>query len=223
MPPASLETHSLAIDADVPTENKDACSEGSAFSVVSHELRTPVTCIGGYVALLLDEYVVDLGGSTGHYLEVVERNCARLLHSVRDLRFLADLDGGRLRWDVERVNVPALVARALGAARPRAERAAVELRAVTPPCAPWSGDPERLAHLLDNLISNAVKFTRPGGAVRVTLRPGPASFRLEVEDEGEGIGLTVAAEIARAHGGRIDLATDAGGTTVRVDLPLAAP
>jgi signal transduction histidine kinase len=217
-------------------------------SSVSHELRTPLTSISGYVELLKEDESDD---ERRNYLSIVERNSERLLGLVSDLLFTARLQDGRLQLEREEVDMRALVREAVESARPRADAASVDLQveAVSVPVA--LGERVRLAQLLDNLISNGVKFTPPGGHVRVSLGADAGMIRLEVSDsgigiaeaererlferffrsqsalerqiQGTGLGLYISKAIVEAHGGRIGVSSEEGkGTTFVVELPTAA-
>lgn len=214
-------------------------------SSVSHELRTPLTSISGYVELLKEDEIDD---ERRDYLGIVERNADRLLGLVSDLLFSARLQDGRLELERTDVDLTRIVADAVASARPRADAAQVTLRLQSEEVPAVSGEPDRLAQLLDNLVSNAIKFTPPGGVVEVRLfaRRGNACvqvsdtgigipeeererlferfFRsqtaLERQIQGTGLGLYISKAIVEAHGGRIGVRSDDGqGTTFVVELP----
>jgi signal transduction histidine kinase len=217
-------------------------------SSVSHELRTPLTSISGYVELLLE----DEPDETRHaHLAVVERNADRLLGLVSDLLFSARLQGGRLELDREPVDLCAVAREALESARPRADAAGVTLRDDLQKVRPVQGEAVRLAQLVDNLVSNAIKFTPAGGRVTVCVEQAGADARLTVSDtgigipepererlferffrsqtamerqiQGTGLGLYISKAIVEAHGGRIGVETEEGrGTTFVVELPTDA-
>ncbi|HZT92621.1 MAG TPA: HAMP domain-containing sensor histidine kinase [Gaiellaceae bacterium] len=153
-------------------------------SSVSHELRTPLTSITGYVELLLED---ELDETRRSHLAAVQRNAARLLGLVSDLLFSARLQSGRLELVREPVDLRAVALDALESARPRAAAAGVELCAEVEDVAPVRGEAVRLAQLVDNLISNGIKFTPDGGRVAVSVRSAAAAVRLAVSDTGVGI------------------------------------
>jgi signal transduction histidine kinase len=217
-------------------------------SLVSHELRTPLTSIRGYVELLQEDD--GLGEEQQRYLGVVDRNSARLLDLVSDLLFLAQVDAGKLTFELQPVDLEVLVAECIEASQPTAAAKEIELVASTERLpTPVQGDPARLAQVLDNLVSNALKFTPAGGRVEVGLSAVDGAAVVEVgdtglgltEDEqghlferffrssrasenaipGTGLGLAIAKTIVERHGGRIELESAVDlGTTVRVELPL---
>jgi signal transduction histidine kinase len=183
---------------------------------------------------------------------VVDRNARRLLRLVGDLLFVAHVEAGRLALEMGQVDLPTLTREAVEAARPRAEAKHLALEATTHEIPPMAGDRDRLAQVLDNLVSNAVKFTPDGGSVSVRLDARDGEALIEIEDTGVGIpaseqsrlyerfyrastataraipgvglGLTIAKAIVEAHGGDLGFDSVEGrGTTFRVRLPRRPP
>jgi signal transduction histidine kinase len=217
-------------------------------SLVSHELRTPLTSIRGYVELLEDD--AGLTDEQRRFLGIVDRNAGRLLDLVSDLLFLAQIDAGRMTFDLRPVDLEAVVHECVESSLPAAAAKGIDLRAHTDSLPEVEGDPARLAQVLDNLVSNALKFTPEGGSVDVRLVAAGDSAVLEVQDTGHGLpqdeqaqlferffrssraaedaipgtglGLAIAKTIVERHGGRIALESAVDeGTTVRVELPLS--
>jgi PAS domain S-box-containing protein len=221
------------------------------FALVSHELRTPLTSIIGYLELVLEDGET-LSSNQRRFLSVVDRNARRLLRLVGDLLFVAHVEAGRLALEMGDVDLPTLTREAVEAARPRAEAKHLALEATTQEIPPMAGDRDRLAQVLDNLVSNAVKFTPDGGSVSVRLDARDSEALIEVKDTGVGIpaaeqsrlyerfyrastateraipgvglGLTIAKAIVEAHGGELGFDSVEGrGTTFRVRLPRRPP
>jgi PAS domain S-box-containing protein len=219
------------------------------FALVSHELRTPLTSIVGYVELLLEEQAGEIEPMQRKFLGVIERNGRRLQRLVGDLLFVAQFEAGKLSLERGTVELHEVALEAVEAARPRAGRADVALEADVEPVPRLEGDRDRLGQVVDNLISNALKFTPTGGRVTVRLRERDGQAALEVADTGMGIpeeeqsrlferfyrasgatersipgiglGLAICRAIAEAHGGSIRVSSEAGaGTTFCVMLPL---
>jgi signal transduction histidine kinase len=220
-------------------------------SLVSHELRTPLTSIRGYVELLEEDE--RLSDEQQRYLAVVGRNTSRLLDLVGDLLFLAQVDAGKLAFELRPVELDLLVEECVEASLPAADAKGIELVSSAQRLpSPLQGDPGRLAQVLDNLVSNALKFTPAGGRVEVRLSAMDGVALIEVEDTGlglaaneqeqlferffrssrasenaipgTGLGLAIAKTIVERHGGRIQLESTVDvGTTVRVELPLSLP
>jgi len=218
-------------------------------ALVSHELRTPLTSIRGYLELVLDD-ADQLATEHQEFLRIVDRNVDRLLHLVSDLLLVAQVDAGKLTFEWTEVDLASLVGDCVQAARPAAEVAEVELVFAATSDRPIIGDPSRIGQLLDNLISNAIKFTPAGGRVDVAVDSSGDGAVIEVRDTGYGIaaedqtqlferffrtqsasdmaiagtglGLSIAKAIVDAHGGAITVESAKGtGTTFRVTLPLA--
>jgi signal transduction histidine kinase len=220
-------------------------------SLVSHELRTPLTSIRGYLELLLEDGG-NLSPEQERFLGVVDRNSERLLHLVGDLLFLAQVDAGKLTIEREDVDFEQVVQDSVETLRPIAEARQIELVTSITPVPRLVGDRARLAQVLDNLLSNALKFTPEGGRVSVALRADGDRAIVEVEDNGVGIpraeqnrlferffrssramenaipgtglGLAITKAIAERHEGRISVESEEDvGTSVRLELPLATP
>jgi len=218
-------------------------------ALVSHELRTPLTSIRGYTELLLDGEAGKLTGDQRQFLGVVERNAHRLLHLVGDLLFLAQVEAGKLVLDIGALDIGNIASESVETARPQAEAKGITLTLATGPVPLIAGDRARIAQLLDNLVSNAIKFTPEGGRVDVRVRALKNQAVLEVRDsgmgipageqeflfqrffrtstatehaiQGTGLGLAISKAIVEAHSGRITVASEEGaGTTFRVTLPL---
>ena len=216
-------------------------------SLVSHELRTPLTSIRGYLEIVLADDV--LADEHRRYLGIVDRNSERLLHLVSDLLFLAQVDAGKLAFELAPVDLEEIVEECVEASLPSAGVKGIALTARTEQLPKLQGDRARLAQVLDNLVSNALKFTPSGGRVDVRLRAFDGAAVIEIEDTGlglakeeqdklferffrssraeenaipgTGLGLAIAKAIVERHGGRIELDGAVNvGTTVRVELPL---
>jgi len=220
-------------------------------ALVSHELGTPLTSIRGYLELVLDGEAGEVTGEQRQFLGVVERNANRLLDLVGDLLFLAQIEAGKLSLEVGAVDLARVAAESVETARPLAEEKEITLALATSPLPLLAGDRARLGQLLDNLVSNAVKFTPQGGRVDVRASSSREHAVLEVRDtgmgipadeqehvferffrtsrateqaiQGTGLGLAISKAIVHAHGGRITLASDDGeGATFRVTIPIRA-
>jgi len=217
-------------------------------STISHELRTPLTSITGYVELAREQADPETNG----YLEVVERNAVRLLALVNDLLFVARLQSGRFELELERVDVGRLVMESVATAKPHAVGANVELRLrLSGADTQVRGDRRRLGQVIDNLVSNAIKFSPDAGAVDLTVDRQNGMVLIEVEDHGIGIpenehgrlferffraqsaldhqipgtglGLYITKSIVEAHGGTVVARSVAGeGTSFVVELPAAS-
>jgi PAS domain S-box-containing protein len=218
---------------------------------VSHELRTPLTSILGYLELLR-ESLAGLEPTQDRYLSVIDRNANRLLHLVNDLLFVAQIQAGNFEIEPLEMDPAELARAAVESARPAALAKQIDLRLRDGATRPIFGDPVRLGQALDNLVSNAVKFTREGGNVVVSAEVTEGRCALTVIDDGIGIpkaeqarlfdrffrssnasdnvipgtglGLTIARAIVEAHGGTIDLESSPNaGTLARISIPAGEP
>jgi signal transduction histidine kinase len=219
-------------------------------SLVSHELRTPLTAISGFVEILLAGSAGPLTDDQRRYLGVVERNGRRVIAIVDDLLFLANAEVGAVELARGRVDVRDLVGDAAESAGPAAAAKGLSLTTRLDGALPVAADRDRLGQVLDNLVSNAVKFTPEGGTVELRARRDGADAVLEVADSGigvaahelpqlferfyrtaaarsagipgTGLGLAIARAIVASHGGTIAAESEPGaGTTFRVRLPLS--
>jgi PAS domain S-box-containing protein len=221
-------------------------------SLVSHELRTPLTSIRGYLELLIDGGAGELSEEQQRFLSVVDRNSKRLMQLVGDLLFLAQIEAGKLALELGEVDLDAVIADCLEAAKPMADEKGITVESSAERLPSMIGDRSRLAQVLDNLVSNALKFTGEGGTVTVRATSVDGNAVIEVEDTGMGIapeeqeqlfdrffrsteateraipgtglGLTIAKAIVERHEGTIEVESVFGkGTTMRVLLPVRHP
>jgi two-component system sensor histidine kinase BaeS len=210
---------------------------------ISHELRTPLTILRGELAALEDGIrPLDRAALTS-----LAREAERLSDRIDDLHALAVSDVGGLAYRFESVDLAALVREAVDAHREILERVPLALDVRLPSSLPVArADDRRLRQLLDNLLDNCVRYTDPGGRVRVELgRSDGRTVDLVVEDSapgvpadtlprllerhyradparghGSGLGLAIVRNIVEAHGGSIVLDASAlGGVRIHVRLP----
>jgi signal transduction histidine kinase len=217
-------------------------------STVSHELRTPLTSIQGYLDIFREDEVGNLTGDQLRFLEVIDRNAERLLRLVGDLLFVAQLGAGRLGLELTDVDLEAVAVESVEAARPLADSKGITLTLDVCRVPAVAGDRARLGQLIDNLVSNALKFTQ-AGRVDLKIHEADGFVQIDVSDtgvgipseeqgqvfdrffrtqgahgqaiQGSGLGLAIAKAIVEAHRGRISVESREGeGTTFRVELPL---
>jgi signal transduction histidine kinase len=217
---------------------------------VSHELRTPLTSIRGYLELVLEGDAGELTDDQRAFLAIVERNANRLLSVVADLLLVAQVDAGQLALARAPVDLAALAADCVKTSRPFALEKGVGLSLSAESGPELSADAARLGQVIDNLVSNALKFTPAGGCVEVRTSALDGHAVLEVADtgagipaadqkrvferffrsasateqavQGTGLGLGITKAIVEAHGGTIGVESEEGvGTTFRVELPVA--
>jgi signal transduction histidine kinase len=237
----------LFLFRDVTAERRAERAKDEFIALASHELRTPLTSIQGYVELLQETEDEPLGDRQRRHLAVVMRNARRLSLLVDDLLTVARADAGRLGLAVSDLDLGELVRDCVQASGPAALERGILLEGSQPP-ARGRGDRARLGQVLDNLVSNALKFTPPGGRIVVSARAEDGGNVLEVTDTGIGIsaddqsrlferfyrtsgavaaavpgtglGLSISKMIVEAHGGLMEVhSTEGEGSTFRVVLP----
>jgi signal transduction histidine kinase len=213
---------------------------------VSHELRTPLTSVLGYLELLAENDRIP-DDAVAH-LRVVRRNAKRLQALLSDLLQVGEIGEMRLQLHRDDVDLVAVVREGAEAARLFADQAGIVVELDLPDSVVALVDEQRIRQVLDNLFSNAVKYSREGDTVTVCLRQVADGVVLEVTDTGMGIapdeidqvfgrffrggdalqqhipgtglGLNIVSSIVAAHGGEVKLASELGrGTTFRVTLP----
>jgi PAS domain S-box-containing protein len=155
-------------------------------ATLSHELRTPLNAVLGWATAL----------RAGHFpteeleqgLETIERNARVQAQIIEDLLDMSRIISGKVRLDVQRVDLPAVVAAAIDTVRPSASAKGVRLETIIDPLnAPVTGDPNRLQQVFWNLLSNAIKFTSKGGRVQILLERVDSHVEVSIFDTGEGI------------------------------------
>ncbi|HAS33387.1 MAG: PAS domain-containing sensor histidine kinase [Microbacterium sp.] len=215
---------------------------------ISHELRTPLSSILGYLELVIEEEET-LSEDQKRFIGVAQRNANRLLQLVGDLLFIAQVEAGKIPLRRESVDIAAIASAAGESILPVAERAGVAV-AVHVPDAPLHlhADGRRIGQSIDNLVSNAVKFTPSGGSVTIVVGREDGHAVVTVTDTGMGIepddleqlserffrskmatrqaikgvglGLSITKAIVTAHDGTMSATSAVGeGTQFRIALP----
>jgi signal transduction histidine kinase len=211
---------------------------------VSHEFRTPLTSILGYLDLVLDD-ADELDPAARSQLDVVRRNAERLLTLVSDL---LSVRSGHMEVQPHPVDLAELVRGSVDSAAPRAAQAGIRLSLDLPDTLQAHADSSRFSQVLDNLISNAIKYSPGGGDVEVAAwredsevvcRISDTGMGMTEEDQdqafakffrsrgvrnstipGIGLGLPISKAIVEAHGGTITLQSAPGrGTAFTVRMP----
>jgi PAS domain S-box-containing protein len=177
----ALENARLYAEAREANQIKD-----DFLAVLSHELRTPLNAILGYSRLLRGNMLS--GDHVERGLETVERNARWLTQIVEDVLDVSRIVSGKIRLDVQPVDLAGVIDNAVSTVQPAADAKGVTLHAlIDPRLPPVSGDPDRLQQVAWNLLSNAVKFTPKGGRVQVRLERVDSHIEIVVADTGVGI------------------------------------
>jgi cell cycle sensor histidine kinase DivJ len=221
---------------------------------LSHELRTPLNAVIGFSEILNREMFGTLGEARYRdYARLIRESGEHILHVVNEVLDLSKIEAGKFKIVKEPLDVGALVALCCDMMRHAAEERSLSLIIDVAPGIPaLAADKQACRQMLLNVIANAVKFTDPGGFVRVTARVKAGNVELSVADngigiakqdlpklgnpfvqadnscsrghDGTGLGLSVVNGLAGLHGGRLELASTLGeGTTATIVLPYDAP
>jgi PAS domain S-box-containing protein len=207
-------------------------------ATLSHELRTPLNAILGWTHILLKTPNQD--ESLAHGLSVIYRNARMQAQLIADLLDMSRIISGKMRLDVQRVELPIVIEAALESIRPAADAKKIRIESIIEPISePVRGDPARLQQVVWNLVSNAVKFTPSGGKVQVVLARVNSHIELSVTDTGPGIsqeflpfiferfrqvdssasrehgglglGLAIVKQLVELHGGKAHAASEGEG------------
>jgi PAS domain S-box-containing protein len=232
----------LAARAALAVENAKAYSRAAEanrlkdefLATLSHELRTPLQSVLGYTRMLRDGTLA--GERMALAIEVIERNATSLKQIIDDVLDVSRIVAGRLRLNVQPVDLPNVLRDSVASIMPSAQSKGLRVETVVDPlAAPISGDPDRIQQILWNLLSNAVKFTDRGGKIQVSLTRVNSHVEISVSDTGRGIapdflpfvfdrfrqadasfareygglglGLAIAKQLAEQHGGSIMVAS----------------
>ena len=180
-------------------------------AVLSHELRTPLNAILGWSRMLRDGHVAP--ARVQHAVSVIERNARLQTQLVEDLLDVSRIISGKLRLEMQPIDLPTIVHSALDAVRPATSNKQITMREVIQPgVGAVTGDAGRIEQVIWNLLANAVKFTGANGEIVIELRDAGGAAEIVVSDTGQGIAPDFLPHIfdrfrqadagtSRAHGG----------------------
>ncbi len=229
----ALENARLYREAQEANRTKD-----EFLATLSHELRTPLNAILGWTQILRAKKLDEI--TTSRAFEAIERNAKAQAELIEDLLDVSRIITGRLRLELEPVELWGSVDAALDSVRPAADAKGVRMEChVARDSSMIAGDRRRLQQIVWNLLSNAVKFTPAGGLVTVTLETLQSVAKLTVSDTGKGIspqflphvfdrfrqaetmvsrtvgglglGLSIARHLVELHGGVIEASSEGDG------------
>jgi len=217
-------------------------------STLSHELRTPLNAILGWIGVLRQQQTPE---TLAKAIDVIDRNSRRQSQMVDDLLDMSRIMSGKLRLDVQRLDLASVIEEAIASSQPAADAKGIRLIKTLGSAAIVQGDSGRLQQIVWNLLSNAIKFTPRGGMVQVTLRKVNSHVHVQVSDSGQGIaadvllqifqrfrqgdssstrrhgglglGLAIVKNLVEMHGGSVDAASEGEGmgSLFTVRVPLA--
>ena len=241
--PAELRDLALAFDQMADSLERQEKLRRNLVADVAHELRTPVAVLQAGHEALLD----GVAEPTSEQLASLRDEVLRLARTVDDLRNLASAEAAALQLTEQRCDLAELAATAAASLAGAFDAAGISVHSKLSEVQ-IMGDPGRLHTVITNLLTNALKFTPAGGSVLIVAGPSEGQARLQVSDNGtgiepddlphiferffrgsratavagSGIGLTVVAELVRAHHGRLEVTSTPGeGTEISVILPRA--
>lgn len=158
-------------------------------SVVSHELRTPITSIHGALGLIDSGQIGDIPSKVERLVQIAYKNSERLIILINDILDVEKLDASRMYFDLQKASLAPIVRHAIEISQAYADRFNVnlvlEIDTDFDPCAMI--DATRLTQVIVNLVSNAVKFSKTGGVVVVSLSRDGDHARISVQDHGVGM------------------------------------
>jgi signal transduction histidine kinase len=217
---------------------------------VSYELRTPLNAIIGFAEILDKQYFGELNTRQLDYSRGILDSSYRLLTLINDILDLATIEAGYMLLETEHIDIHSLMVSVLGLTRERARKQNLNLEFDCPhDLGTLTADERRLKQALFNLLSNAMKFTPPGGTIRLAARREDGEIALVVADNGTGIpsehqarvfdkfergnpqarqsgaglGLSLVKSFVELHGGRVEMVSEPGtGTAVTLYLPIEA-
>ncbi|MFN8474056.1 MAG: HAMP domain-containing sensor histidine kinase [Anaerolineae bacterium] len=209
--------------------------------VAAHELRTPLTTLSGFLEMLLEELPGPLTSEQRRYLRIMDESAQRLQAIVNELLELTRIDAGRLQLTLQPADIVRLARDVIVNFEPQVTARNLHLRLDAEAHLPMTlCDVKRTVQILSNLVSNAVKYTLPGGQIIIHVGPASEPYFVEVTvvddgvgipvDEqprvfdrffrartagltdapGTGLGLSIARSLAELHGGRIWLESEVG-------------
>lgn len=212
-------------------------------STVSHELRTPLTSIRGALSLILNGVAGTMSEQMKSLIEIAQKNCERLILLINDILDIDKITSGQMRYNFEWLDIRDLVLQSIELNREYGQKYQVQFVVQEPlPYLQVFVDKDRFIQVMTNLLSNAAKFSPPGGTVDVVVTQDVKTVRVAVIDYGTGIpdefrsrifgkfaqadssdsrqkggtglGLNISKTIIDHFGGKIDFTSEVGKKTV---------
>lgn len=221
--------------------------------IAAHDLRNPIGVIKGYARLMLDGVLGEIGDQQGEFLQSIDQQCRKMLRLINDFLDVSAIEAGKLELRLQPVGLAEFLRETTASNQPLASAKRIELIEDWPANLPQIiMDPNRTEQVLNNLISNAIKFSHSETRVTVSAESSDAEAIVSVRDQGQGIpkadqsklfsefgrvgvqptggekstglGLAIARRMIEAHGGRIWVDSQPGrGSLFSFALPIAGP
>lgn len=182
----------VAVFRDITREAAAERAKSRFLATVSHELRTPMTSVKGYLDLLIKGMAGEINATQKRFLSTIKINADRMVNVINNMIYISELESAPLQLNVKPTDVAEQIKEAVAAIQEQLEVRDLALSLEVPEdLPPVQADPIRLRQVLDNLLSNACKFTYPGGQIKVEVRryedDGVEALRVAVADTGVGI------------------------------------
>ncbi|MCK4716774.1 MAG: HAMP domain-containing histidine kinase, partial [Candidatus Marinimicrobia bacterium] len=218
--------------------------------IAAHDLRSPIGVVKNFIILFLNGYLGDIEDKQREVMMTMDRNCDRMLNLIGNLLDFSAIESGRLELKFQTVDLHKFFHTYQSMTKSLAEKKQIELKLKIDADLPnITVDSDRFMQVLDNLVTNAIKFSYPNTTVTISARKINDNVEISVADQGQGIpedeiskifkefsktsvrptagekstglGLAIAKKIIEAHHGTISVASEVGkGTTFIITLPL---
>jgi PAS domain S-box-containing protein len=241
----------VCIFRDLSHEVRIERAKDEFVSLASHQLRTPATAVKNFIGLLRDGYAGPLTPEQQQYIDYAYESNESQLALISDLLNVARSESGRLELNITQVSMTELIASVVHEQQGSIDERQQTIELQMPKAAVFlPGDRDQLRMVVDNLVSNASKYTPTGGHITVSLRPSTKAIIVEVTDTGVGIaqkdqpklfkkfariqnarstvvggtglGLYIVKQLVELHDGTVTIKSSLGqGSTFTVRLPIS--
>lgn len=242
----------VGVAFDITERKKIERLKNEFISTVSHELRTPLTSIKGSLSLISSGKVAVLPDKVQKLIEIAEANCDRLVKLVCDILDIEKMESGHMAFNFKNIDLLSVIDSSIEANRSFAAKYHVTLSVDAPKKVEFivKGDEDSLIRVMNNLITNAVKYSPINGQVKLSVFAEEGKVLVHIQDhgpgipseflgrifqkfsqadssnarkkEGSGLGLNISKKIIESHSGSISFKTGSEGTTFIFELPLVA-